>query len=57
MILDSKTLTELIHLYTMNSHMLKTQSKINLAIENDIHENVMLDCEKFFKDIIDLFNK
>lgn len=36
--------------------MVKTPSKINLATENEIDENVIIDVEKFFKDIVDLFN-
>lgn len=41
----------------MNRHLVKTSSKINLAVENEIDENIMIDIETFFKDIIQLFNK
>lgn len=56
MILDSNTLTELIHLQTLNANMVKTPSKINLATANEIDDNVIIDVEQFFKDIVDLFN-
>lgn len=36
--------------------MVKTPSKINLATENEIDDNVIIDVEQFFKDIVDLFN-
>jgi len=36
--------------------MVKTPSKINLATANEIDDNVIIDVEQFFKDIVDLFN-